>query len=60
MKILLLEDDLELCSLIQSQLTKNGYMVDACNDGEAAMLYALHTDYSYRSEERRVGKECRG
>ena len=47
MKILLLEDDLELCSLIQSQLTKNGYMVDACNDGEAAMLYALHTDYSY-------------
>ena len=47
MKILLLEDDLELCSLIQSQLTKNGYMVDACNDGETAMLYALHTDYSY-------------
>lgn len=35
MKILLLEDDLELCSLIQSQLTKNGYMVDACNDGES-------------------------
>ena len=32
MKILLLEDDLELCSLLQSQLTKNGYMVDACND----------------------------
>ena len=47
MKILLLEDDLELCSSIQSQLTKNGYMVDACNDGETAMLYALHTDYSY-------------
>ena len=22
-------------------------MVDACNDGETAMLYALHTDYSY-------------
>ena len=47
MKILLLEDDLELCSSIQSQLAKNGYMVDACNDGETAMLYALHTDYSY-------------
>lgn len=47
MKILLLEDDLELCSSIQSQLTKNGYMVDACNDGETAMMYALHTDYSY-------------
>jgi len=47
MKILLLEDDLELCSSIQSQLTKNGYMADACNDVETAMLYALHTDYSY-------------
>ena len=47
MKILLLEDDLELCSSIQSQLTKNGYMVDTCNNGETAMLYALHTDYSY-------------
>ena len=22
-------------------------MVDACNDGETAMLYALHTDYFY-------------
>ena len=47
MKILLLEDDLELCSSIQSELTKNGYLVDACNDGETALLYALHTDYSY-------------
>ncbi len=47
MKILLLEDDFALCSAIQSELTKNGYMVDACNDGETAMLYALHTDYSY-------------
>ena len=47
MKILLLEDDLELCGSIQSELTKNGYMVDACHDGETAILYALHTDYSY-------------
>lgn len=47
MKILLLEDDLELCCSIQSELRKNGYMVDSCNDGETAMLYALHTDYSY-------------
>ncbi|MCI8513848.1 MAG: response regulator transcription factor [Lachnospiraceae bacterium] len=47
MKILLLEDDLELCDFIQAELTKNGYMVDACNDGETAVLYALHVDYSY-------------
>lgn len=47
MKILLLEDDLELCSSIQSELTQNDYMVDVCNDGETAILYALHTEYSY-------------
>ena len=47
MKILLLEDDMELCSLIQAQLKKNGYIVDSCYDGETAMLYALNTDYAY-------------
>lgn len=47
MKILLLEDDLELCNLIESELINNEYMVDSCNDGETAMLYALNTDYSY-------------
>lgn len=47
MKILLLEDDLELCNIIQLELVKNGYIVDSCNDGETAMLYALNTDYSY-------------
>ena len=47
MKILLLEDDLELCNEIQLQLIKNGYVVDTCHDGETAMLYALNTEYSY-------------
>lgn len=47
MKILLLEDDLQLCSAIQTELIKNGYVVDCCNDGETAMLYALNVDYSY-------------
>lgn len=47
MKILLLEDDLDLCRSIQNVLIKNGYTVDACNDGETAMLYALNTDYGY-------------
>ncbi len=47
MKILLLEDDLELCGIIQMELVKNGYLADSCNDGETAMLYALNTDYSY-------------
>lgn len=47
MKILLLEDDLNLCSSIQEALQRNRYIVDSCNDGETAMLYALNTEYSY-------------
>lgn len=47
MKILLLEDDLELSNIIGLEFMKNGYIVDSCNDGETAMLYALNTDYSY-------------
>lgn len=33
MKILLLEDDLELCKNIKNSLEKENYMVDCCNDG---------------------------
>ena len=47
MKILLLEDDLNLCDLIQKELSKSGHTVDCCNDGETAMLYALNKDCGY-------------
>ncbi len=47
MKILLLEDDLELCSSIQDELLKAGYIVDCCHDGETAMIHALNIEYSY-------------
>ena len=47
MKILLLEDDPDLCRSIQNFLIKNGDTVDVCNDGETAMLYALNTDCGY-------------
>lgn len=47
MKILLLEDDLELCSSIQKALEKENYITDCCNDGETAMLYALNKEYAY-------------
>ena len=47
MKILLLEDDLHLCGLIQDELQKAGYVVDYCNDGETGMLYALNLEYCY-------------
>lgn len=46
-KVLLMEDDLDLCQSIQQELMKNGYSIDCCNDGETAMLYALNTNYGY-------------
>ena len=47
MKLLVLEDDLELCSIIESELKKNGYIVDICHDGEMGMQHALNEDYAY-------------
>lgn len=47
MKILVLEDDKNLCAAIQKELEKNGYLVDCCGDGETAMLYALNREYAY-------------
>ena len=47
MKILLLEDDKYLCGNIKQKLTKEGYIVDACNDGEEGFLLALDRGNSY-------------
>ena len=44
MKILLVEDDAELCSVIQKALEKEKYIVDCVSDGETAMFYALNTE----------------
>lgn len=47
MRVLLLEDDLNLCDTIKAALSKESYSVDSCHDGETAMLYALNTDLGY-------------
>lgn len=47
MKILLLEDDKYLCDNMKQQLTKEGYIVDACNDGEEGFLLALDRNNGY-------------
>lgn len=47
MKILLLEDDLNLCHLIQRELIKSKDVVDVCHDGETALAYALNLDFAY-------------
>ena len=44
MKILLIEDDTQLCMTIKEQLTKEGYIVDTCNTGDEAFLYAVSAD----------------
>ena len=47
MKILLIEDDKNLCNMIKQQLTKESYIVDACTSGEDGMIYALNPDNGY-------------
>ncbi len=47
MKILLLEDDKYLCDNMKKQLTREGYIVDACGDGEEGFLLALDGNNSY-------------
>ncbi len=47
MKVLLVEDDKDLCRLVARELEKNGCQVDACYDGETAMMFALNKDYGY-------------
>ena len=47
MKLLILEDDRELCSEIERELKNNGYIVDACHDGEMGMQFALNKEYAY-------------
>lgn len=47
MKILLIEDDRALCDNMKMQLTKEGYIVDACYDGEEGFLLAGDPDSCY-------------
>lgn len=47
MKILLLEDNVELANIIQEELENNDYIVDCCYDGETAMMFALRIEYAY-------------
>ena len=47
MKILILEDDIELSLAMKQELLKNDYMVDCCHDGETGLLYALNIEFGY-------------
>lgn len=45
MRILLIEDDHDLCFSLAFQLEKKGYMVDTCEDGEDAEYYTNQPIY---------------
>lgn len=45
MRILLVEDDPDLCKAIQTHLLKEGYTVDPCHNGEDALDFALAQAY---------------
>ena len=45
MRILLAEDEHDLNLIITQKLTSDGYSVDSCFDGEAAMDYLSCADY---------------
>lgn len=47
MKLLLIEDDPDLCLGIEKELKNNGYAVDTCHNGELGIQYALNKDYVY-------------
>ena len=45
MKILIADDDRELCNIIKRGLQENGYTVDIAHDGKTAEYRALCADY---------------
>ena len=45
MRLLVAEDERDLNRLLQKVLTKAGYTVDGCYDGEEALLYLQETAY---------------
>lgn len=45
MRIMVIEDDKELCTILDYQLKKNGIEVDFCYDGEDAMFYVMKQTY---------------
>jgi len=45
MRILAVDDDVRLCSIIERGLAEEGYAVDTANDGEEGQYYAEINDY---------------
>ncbi|MCH5161370.1 MAG: response regulator transcription factor [Clostridiales bacterium] len=44
-KILIIDDDANICQLISLYLSKEGYVTDVCHDGESGISKVANTDY---------------
>lgn len=47
MKLLLIEDDIDLCQNIKEQLSKEGYLIDTFDNGEEGFVTALNPTNAY-------------
>lgn len=45
MRILIIEDDKDLCEIVAIHLRENGYQTDCCNDGEEGLHFARQGGY---------------
>ncbi|MEE1158843.1 MAG: hypothetical protein UHS51_05420 [Atopobiaceae bacterium] len=45
MRLLIAEDDVDLNDIIVRKLTAEGFLVDACLDGDEALSYLFVADY---------------
>ena len=57
--VLIVEDDADIAALIAHFLEKSGFDAEIVPDGGRALTRAKESSPELRSEERRVGKECR-
>ena len=58
-KIMVVDDDVRLRDLLRLYLTEQGFQVVTAESAPAMNKLWLRERYDLRSEERRVGKECR-
>lgn len=45
MRILIIEDDIKLCNIIQKELTRSDYIVDTCHTGSDSIYYTSRNIY---------------
>ena len=61
MRLLIAEDDVDLNDIIVRKLTAEGFLVDACHDGDEALCYLLVADYDVAVLDIMMPKlQCRG